>query len=499
MAWYGTAWHDMAWCRTARHSLAQFGTAGSGQGVARCGTVHAAAMQTELVSLAEKRCKSRPCVFSAGEPRAPAAAGEGGPWPGLLPPWLPLTPLLQHPQAGASRGTPHASGGSSWQPWPWQLPRAPEPRHHRCHCTTARKRGWEREPPASQRWRNGTGQQEGPGAWGRPHCRVPHGGRLCPAQPRHGATGPGTCRQPQDTSEAWMRHFAEPRPGLLHAAERGVCKGLPHGRGLVLTGTGGCFWGCFCPAGCSAAHLSLAPRGIKTCCGTGVSLGVSCGSLGWGQLMAAAAGVFSTPPHIPSPPASRASRRAMPVPRVLLEGSGGGVSSWGLSRGCVQPRGGRCPHQRPRERGGGLHGPPQPQCPGAEPCQDKTGRRLPHGAARGAQQRRAQGQPRLPWVQRGTRWAQFPGGSLRPRAPHPPPPPLGQGTAMGSGIPGAGPGLFVALQPLAGLGGSQGWIPPSMGTRATSSPSLLTPQVPSAPRGGPVPRTWVTPGSLDLL
>ena len=208
------------------------------------------------------------CVFSAGEPRAPPAAGEGRPPPGPLPPppRLPLTPPLRHPQAGASRGTPPASGGSSWQPRPWQPSWDPEPRCHRCHGTMARERGREREPPASRSQRDRTGQQEG---WG-------HGDSPA-AQPCHGATGPGTPRQPQDASGAGTRPF----PGS-------------HGNKDLLWD-----WG--------------------------VS-GGSCGSLGWGQLGGGWGGCsrgLLQPPHIPSSPASRASRRAMPAARVLLEGSGG--------------------------------------------------------------------------------------------------------------------------------------------------------------------------------
>ena len=63
---------------------------------------------------------------------------------------------------------------------------------------------------------------------------------------------------------------------------------------------------------------------------------------------------------------------------------------------------------------------------------------------------------------------------------------------MGPGIPraGAGAGLSVALRSLAGLGGGQGRILPSVHTRAPSSPSLLTPQVP--------PGTHVQPHPQDM-
>lgn len=45
----------------------------------------------------------------------------------------------------------------------------------------------------------------------------------------------------------------------------------------------------------------------------------------------------------------------------------------------------------------------------------------------------------------------------------------------------------------------QEWILPFMGTRTTSSPSLLIPQVPSTPLGSTIPRMQVTLGSLAVL
>lgn len=151
--------------------MAQHGTAlpGTARTAARGEEPHgAAAVQTELVSLAEKRCRSRPCVFSTGEPRAPTADGEGDPdqVPCSPAPRLPLTPPLLHPQVGASPGTPHISGGSCWQPRPWQLLGVPEPRRHRCHRPTVRTRS--REPPASRTQRDRTGQQRG---WGHGNSR----------------------------------------------------------------------------------------------------------------------------------------------------------------------------------------------------------------------------------------------------------------------------------------------------------------------------------------
>lgn len=209
----------------APHRLAQHGTAARGEET--CG---AAAMQTELVSLAEKRCQNQTCVFSAGEPRAPTADGEANPdqAPCSPPPQLPLTPPLWHPQAGASPGTPHISGGSSWQPWPWQPLGVPEPRRHRRHRPTARTTGW--EPPASQTQRDETEQQEGLGTRGW-LCGVQRSGHLGPAQPCHGATSPGVRRQPQDTGRDWMRRLAAPRLGLWDAVERGVCEGPSQGGG----------------------------------------------------------------------------------------------------------------------------------------------------------------------------------------------------------------------------------------------------------------------------
>lgn len=57
----------------------------------------------------------------------------------------------------------------------------------------------------------------------------------------------------------------------------------------------------------------------------------------------------------------------------------------------------------------------------------------------------------------------------------------------------------MALYPFAWQEGGEEWILPFRGTRATSSPSLLIPQVPSTPLGSTIPRMQVTLGSLDVL
>lgn len=208
---HSTAWHSMV-----RRGMAQHGTAlpGTARTAARGEELHgAAAVQTELVFLAEKRCRSRPCVFSTGELRAPTADGEGDPdqVPCSSAPRLSLTPPVLHPQAGASPGTPHISGGSSWQPRPWQLLGVPEPRRHRCHCPTVRTRS--QEPPASWTQRDRTGQQEGLGT------REPLRG---PArwQPTGNSALP-RCHQPRDAGRDWMRHLAAPRRRLWDAVEWG--------------------------------------------------------------------------------------------------------------------------------------------------------------------------------------------------------------------------------------------------------------------------------------
>ncbi|XP_040440242.1 uncharacterized protein LOC121083682 [Falco naumanni] len=328
----------------------------------------------------------------------------------------------------------------------------------------ARERGQEWEPPASLRWQDGMGHQEGPGAWRWSHCRVLQG-HLCPARPCHGVTSIGMCWQPRDTSQALMRPFAELQLGLLDAAECGVCKGLPQGWGPALMGTGGmqqsCFWRCLCLAGCLAACHSLTPRGIKTCCGTMVSLGVS-----WGQLMGAADGVFSSSSTFPALPHPEHPYREMHTPQVLLDAS---------SRGCLLP--GSVPLT----------------CPTAA-C--SSGWSLPPPAPKGAQwglalatpapvpMRRAlpgqDGWEAAPW---SSTW-----GSAMPcqgrapsllgteegyegSVPQGSPLPSAEGTTMGLGIPRAGPGPSVALQPLTRQQGRQGWILPSVGTQAIPSSS----------------------------
>lgn len=70
---------------------------------------------------------------------------------------------------------------------------------------------------------------------------------------------------------------------------------------------------------------------------------------------------------------------------------------------------------------------------------------------------------------------------------------------MLAGVPWAELGLTVALQPFTRQEGGQEWILPFMGTRATSSPSLLIPQVPSTPMGSTISRMQVTLGSLNVL
>lgn len=122
---------------------------------------------------------------------------------------------------------------------------------------------------------------------------------------------------------------------------------------------------------------------------------------------------------------------------------------------------------------------------------------LPHGAADGTQQCHAGEQPQPPRCREGCD-GPISQATCSPGLPYPSSPP-GQGTAMLPGIPWAELGLTVALQPFTRQEGDQEWILPFTGTRATSSPSLLIPQVPSTPMGSTIPRMQVTLGSLDVL
>lgn len=168
----------------------------------------------------------------------------------------------------------------------------------------------------------------------------------------------------------------------------------------------------------------------------------------------------------------------MPIAQGLLK-------RFGIcSPACPTAQRGRCPQKHLGEQEGGWD-----TKAGALPAQDGY-RGCPMEQQVGLSNAMLRNSPNLPRCREGCDGPIF-HGACNPGLLHPPSPPE-QGTAIVPGIPCGSLALCQAE-------GGEERILPFTGTRATSSPSLLIPRVPSTPLGSTIPRMQVTLGSLDVL